>query len=113
MNANAIFTSEKLDKLDELTDKLKYFKINNAEYYISNSAIANDSKGGLASNPKTVTQTSYRKGKVVDTSNRNFQQKLLSNRTLPIVVPTMNPRIDNRIAPIGGAYQTFSTPATK
>ena len=49
----------------------------------------------------------------MDTSNRNFQQKLLSNRTLPIVVPTMNLRIDNRIAPIGGASQTLFTPATK
>ena len=30
VNANAIFTSEKLDKLDELADKLKYLTINDA-----------------------------------------------------------------------------------
>ena len=34
-NANAIFTSEKLDKSDELEDALKDLTINNAEYYES------------------------------------------------------------------------------
>ena len=73
----------------------------------------NDVKGNPASNPKTVTHTRYGKGKDTDTSNVYWQQKLLSNRTLLVVVPKMNPRIDNRISPIGGAYQTLLTPATK
>ena len=30
-NANDMFTNEKLDKLDDLADKLKYLKINNAK----------------------------------------------------------------------------------
>ena len=32
-NKNAIFNSEKLDKLDDLADALKDFTINDAEYY--------------------------------------------------------------------------------
>ena len=32
-NAKAIFTSEKLDKLDDLADALKYLTINDDEYY--------------------------------------------------------------------------------
>ena len=51
-------TSEKLDKLDELTETLKYLKINNAEYYAPDPANANDKKGNPASDPKTVTHTS-------------------------------------------------------
>ena len=62
---------------------------------------------------KTVTHTSDRKGKFKDTSNVNFQQKLLSNRTLPTVVPTMDPRIDYRIETVGGSSQTLLIPATK
>ena len=37
----------------------------------------------------------------------------MSNRTLPIVFPTMNPRIYNKIAPIGGASQKILMPATR
>ena len=73
----------------------------------------NDAKGDLASDPKTVTHTRDAKGKVADTSNIIFQQKLLSNRTLPVVVPVMDPRIDDRIATIGGASHTLSMPMTK
>ena len=78
-----IFTSEKLDKLDELADTLKDLTINGAEYYVSNSATVNDAKFSSASNSTTVTHTSDKKGKVIDTSNVNLQQKLLSNRTVP------------------------------
>ena len=74
-NANAIFTSEKLDKSDELADTLKYLTINDAEYYVANSATKNDAKGDPASNPKTVTHTSDRKGKVMDTINGIINKK--------------------------------------
>ena len=47
------------------------------------------------------------------TSNGNCEQKLLSNRTLPVVVLTINPRIDDIIAPLGGASQALLIPATK
>ena len=44
-NANAILTSKKLVKSDELAEMLKDLKINEAEYYVSESANANDEKG--------------------------------------------------------------------
>ena len=57
-----------------------------------------DAQGDTTHNPNTDTCTSNGKEKVIDNSNRNLEQKLLSNRTLTVVVPTMNPRIDYRIA---------------
>ena len=52
---------------------LKDFTINDAEYYVSNSANSNDAKIEPASNPKTVNHTSDGKGKVEDTRNVIFQ----------------------------------------
>ena len=46
-------------------------------------------------------------------NNGNFEQKLLSIRTLPVVVLTMNPSIDDSIAPIGEDSQTLLMPMTK
>ena len=40
-------------------------------------------------------------------------KKILINRTIPVVVPTMNLRIDKRIAPLVVAPQTLLIPATK
>ena len=68
-NTNGILKSEKLDKSDELAETLKYLKINNAEYYVSNSVNTNDGKSDPASNPKTVTHTRDKYGKVTDNSN--------------------------------------------
>ena len=99
--------------MDELADMLKDLTINDAEYYASKSATKNDVKGNPASNPKTVTHTSDRKGKVTDTSNGKIQQKLVGKQTLPVVVLMMNLSIEKRIAPIGGYYQTLLPPATK
>ena len=112
-NANVIFTSEKLDKSDELEDRLKDLTINDATCYVSKSATTSDTQGDLTCDTNTVTHTSNVKEKIVDTSNRNFEQQLLSNRTLPLFVPMMNLRIDNRIALIGGVSQTLSTDGTK
>ena len=99
--------------IDDIPDILNDLTINDAEYYVSNSAISNDAKVNFESNHKTGNHTSSGKVKVVDTSNGSFQQKLFSNRTLPVIVPTMNPRIENMIAPIGGSSQTLFTPVTK
>ena len=113
-NTNAILTSEKLDKSDDLAETLNYLTINDSEYYISDSVNANNEKGDPASNPKTVTHTSGgNKRKVENTSNETLQQKLLSNRTLPVVTTTMDPRIDNRIATCGGTSHALTTPVTK
>ena len=69
-NVNTILTSEKLDKSDELAETLKYLTINDAEYYVSDSANANDTKGDLTSDLKTVTHTSDgKKRKVTDIRN--------------------------------------------
>ena len=95
------------------SDTLKDLTINDAEYYVSNSETTNYAKGYPASDPKTVTRTSEGKGNVVDTSNGKLQQKLLSNLNLPVVVPKMNPSIDDSIAPIGGGSQTLLTSSVK
>ena len=50
-NANTIFTSEKLDKSDDLLDTVNNLTINNAEYYESNTAITSGAQGDLACNP--------------------------------------------------------------
>ena len=42
-----------------------------------------------------------------------MNQKLLSNRTIPVVVPAMNPRINQRIAPTVLVPQVLLTPTTK
>ena len=49
----------------------------------------------------------------MNTSNGSFEQKLLRNWTLPVVVPAMNPIIDQEIALIIVAPQTLLMPATK
>ena len=103
-NAKMIFTSKKLYKSDELADILKDVTINEAKYYVSNLAIVSDAQDNLSRYPKTVTHTSNGKEKFKDTSNGNFKQKILSNRTLPVVLLTMNLSIDDMILPIGGDY---------
>ena len=60
-NANAILTSEKVDKPEDLEETLKYLTIDNTEYYVSDSVNANDVKSDSARDPKTVTHTSDRK----------------------------------------------------
>ena len=70
-NGNVILASEKLDKLDELAETLKYLTINDAEYYVSNLANPNDEKCDPTSNLKTVIHTSDKKKiKVKDTGDR-------------------------------------------
>ena len=65
---------QKLDKLDELVDAVKYSTINNAKYYESNTVTASDAQGDPTRNLETVTQTSNGNETVTHTSNRNFEQ---------------------------------------
>ena len=60
-NENVILTSEELDKSDDMAGTLNDLTIKNAEYYVSDSANANDAKGDTVRNPKTVTHTSDEK----------------------------------------------------
>ena len=70
-NANAILTSEKLDKSDKVAETLNYFTINHIEYYVSDSADKNDVKVDPAIDSNAVTHISDgKKRKVMDTSNR-------------------------------------------
>ena len=99
-NENTIFTSEKLDKLDELTDASEDSTINNAKYYESKTATASYAQGNSTRDTETAPHTRNRNEKVTHTSNRSFKQKSLNKRTIPVVVPIMNPRTEQRIAPI-------------
>ena len=112
-NSNTIFTSEKLDKSDDLEDALQYLTINDAKYYESNTATAIDAQVDLTCNQETVTHTINGNETVTHISNGYFERKLLSNRNIPVVVPTMNPRVDQSIMPILVAPQTLLTPAMK
>ena len=98
-NVNAIFTSEKLEKLDELVESVKNLTINDTKYYDSSTVPASDSQGGLTSDPETVTHT----------SNRVFEQKILIFRTISVLPPPTNPGI----AEIVLTSPTLLTPATK
>ena len=87
--------------------------INDAEYYESNTATASDSQGDLTRNTEAVTHTRNGNESVTHTINGNYEQKLLSNRTIPVLSATMNPGIDKGIAPIIVALQMLLMPETK
>ena len=98
-NANAIFTSENLDKSGELVDAVNNLTINYAKCYESNTATASGAQGDLTSNPETVTHA----------SSGIFEKKLLSFRTIHVLTMPTNPGI----AAIILTTQTLLTPATK
>ena len=112
-NANEILTSEKQDKSDDMAETLKGLTINNAGYYESGSANANDANGDPASDPEVYTHTSDgKKRKVTDSSNEYLQQKLSNKRTLLIINTTMDPQIDDRVATYGASPHKLRTPQT-
>ena len=86
-----------------MVDAVKRFTINDSKYYESNTANASDTQCDITRITETVTHT----------RNGNFEQKILSNRTIPVVVLTMIPMIDQSIPPIAMTPQTLLTPATK
>ena len=74
-NANTIFTSENLDKLDELADTVTFLTINDDECYESNKATTSDAQGDPIRYLKTVANTDNRNEKVTETSNSNLNKK--------------------------------------
>ena len=58
-NSNTIFTSEKLEKLDNLVDAINKLKINDTGSELS-TAPASVTQGDLMSDPDTVTHTRNR-----------------------------------------------------
>ena len=87
--------------------------INDAKYYESNTATASDAQGNPTRNTETATHTSNGNESVTHTSNGNFEQKILSNQTIPVSPPDINTGIDQGIAPIILSPQTLLMPATK
>ena len=77
------------------------------------TATQNDAQGDLTHNSETVTNTSKSNETVTNNSNGKFEKKLLSNWTIPVIVPTMNLRIDQSIVSIVLDPQTLLTPATQ
>ena len=110
-NANGILTSERINNSNALEETLKGLKINDAEYY---SSFKNDAEGDPASDPKLSTHTSDgKKRNFTDTSNRNLQQQISINRTLPIIITTNDPRILDRVATFGGTPLAQMMPTMK
>ena len=60
--------------MDDLVEEVKYFTINDAKYYESYTATANDTQGDPTRNPKTLTHTSNGNETVTHTSNRTFNK---------------------------------------
>ena len=91
-NENMILTSEKRDNSDAMVETLKGFTIKNSGYYESDSENTNNAKGDPASDPNVATHnTDINKRKVTDSRNRDLQQKVLSNQTLPIITTEIEP----------------------
>ena len=72
-----------------------------------------DEKGNITRNPDAVNYNSNGNEKVTHNINRNFDQKLLSNRTITFVAPKTNMRNYQRIALIVVTSQTLLIPAMK
>ena len=66
-NADTVFTSEKLNKLDKIVNAINNLTINYTLYELNTEA-ASDAQGDLTNDPYTVTHT----------SNRILDQELLS-----------------------------------
>ena len=74
-NSNVIFTSEKLDKSDELVDTVNKLTINNSPYYESNIATESGAQCDLTCNLETIPDTNNGNEPVTHTSDGNFEQK--------------------------------------
>ena len=110
-NGNLILTSETLNNSDALAETLKRLTINATIYYES---FENDTKGNPASDPKVATHNSDgNKRKVTDTRNRKLQQKLLSNRTLPIITTVIDHLITDIVATCGWTTHALTAPTMK
>ena len=67
--------------MDKLVDAVNNLTINNARYYESSTGTKSYTHGDLTGNPETVTHT----------SNEDFEQKILSYRTIPVFPPANKP----------------------
>ena len=102
-NENEIFTSEKIYTSDDMVDAVKRFTINDSKYYESNTANASDTQCDITRITETVTHT----------RNGNFEQKILSYWTIPVLLPPINPGIYQGSVPIILVPQKLLTPVTE
>ena len=99
--------------MDDLVDAVNIFTINDAKYYKSNTVTASDAQGDITRNLETGTHSSNRNKTVTHISNGNFEQKILSNRTISVVVQAISSGIEQIISPIVMAPQTILMPVIK
>ena len=83
--------------MDKQIDSRKNLTINGAKYYRTNTVTASDAQHNLTCKTETVTRA----------SNGNFEQTLLSYRTIPFLPLPTNPDIDQGIADIILTTQTL------
>ena len=105
---DAIFTSDKLDKSDELVNAINKLTINDSGYELNKENVS-DAQGNPTSRPDTVTHNKNGPDTVTYISNGILDQNLLNGWTIRevsvLTLPT-NPTI--RLTP-----QTLLTPAMK
>ena len=109
-NANAILTCEMLNNYDVLAETLKDLTINDARYYNSEEY---DAENDPNSNPKVATHTSDgKKRKVTDTytNNGKYPQKILINRTIPIITTPIDRWTTNGVAACRGTPHAHQMP---
>ena len=116
-NSKVILTSERLNNLDALSETLKVLTldstVDNSAYYNSDK---NDAEDEPKRNPLVDTHTSDGKKRKVtdtDTTNRNSPQKLLINRTIPTIIPPIDPWITDGVAAVRGTTHAHQTPTLK
>ena len=88
---------------------MKVLTMNDNEYYNSDK---NDAEGDPKIDPKVATHTSDEKKKGYRHRQRKSAIKKLSNRILPIITTTIDPRIPDGVATCGGNTHACTTPTS-
>ena len=102
--------------MDILAETIKGFKGLTLEPTINDSAYYHSDKNDTERDPLVATHTSDRKKRKVtdnDTTNRKSPQKSLINRTLPMAIPLIDPRIPDGVAAGRWTTHAHQTPASK
>ena len=117
---NANIPNERQISSDILAETLKGFKILTLHSTINDSTYYNLEKYDAESNPKNdplvATHTSDGKKRKVtdtDTTNRIFPQKLLINRTIPVIISPIDPPIADEVAASRGTLHARQKIASK
>ena len=116
-NRNAIFISERINTSDMLAETLKVLTLDST---INDSAYCHSDENDAEINSKSdllvATHTSDRKKRKVtntDTTNKNSQQILWINQTLPIVMPPIDLMVSDGVAAGRGTNHARQTTDSK